>query len=464
MKMETITDFLVILLSVVSIVVAVIVVAKIFIPWLMRFMADRGWFWIRVGEISAVVVLKDKAVHKILISCNEDTKATQLVEMMVGEKRFKNFLQSFADAGEGRDGFLNWVYTSVGNKMFKFVPSGKLFWIGPPWLGYELYSWYEHSRDDYNPEVDPHYDLSLEEQTWDYNSRVKNADGVDFNSEWGVDTADPIQVTPKLTVTVEIMNPYLALFGVKYYQEAIEKEILAAWKSAVQELFYFSSQTSSKSTDEKTPADGENKNLQSSAQGRLNKALGFPEDSFANWPHLYKDSGVARMIYDVYGVWLKRVQITDIDPTDPSIRSSLQELLKAEIDATAVAKKAVGERNATKTKADGDSYATEKNGKASATVILEALKARATGLKKMAKDLSLSEGRKGELLLAADVLERVLKEANYTYMTGNPGDVSGWLSAIADRFDVGKNKDTAQSKAEETTPCEESGETQGEGK
>lgn len=396
--------------------IPVIVVALfISVPWFKRYLADNGWFWVRVTDMHAAIVLKDKAVRKVLIVCSVKAKVAQLEKFTVGSNQ--------------------------ESKIFEFVPVGEMFWIGFPWLGNELYTWYEHSRDDDNPDVDPHCMLSLVERTWDYHSTEEGKEDDEFASMWGVDTADPIQVRPKLVVSVEVVNPQQTLFGVQYFQEAIEKEILTAWKRAVQGLKYFSYESVQPSDkDQKNASTSKSSNLQTEVQDKLDELLGLPGKDAEHQPDSYEAGTPALMIYKVYGVWLKRVQIRDIDPTDSAIRANLQEVLKAQTAAAAKSEEAKGnrdakrteaegERDATKTKADGTAYEIEKKGKASAVAILAELNARADGLKKLATDLELSKAEGGgQILIIAETLKEMFKKAGHTIIAGSPGDITTWFS------------------------------------
>jgi regulator of protease activity HflC (stomatin/prohibitin superfamily) len=452
------------------------------IPLFLRYLADNGWLWVRTPEMHAVVVLKDKNLHKIILACSKEEKLAQLNQMIIGKERLAEVVHSFhspekMSREDIQSSLLKGFENVDSNMKYVVLPEGKLTWIGFPWLGYELFSWYENSRDDDKPEVDPHYTLWLGERTWDY-SLPESTEDKEFKlfiTEWGVDTADPIQVTPKLVVTVEVINPQKTLFGIKYFQEAIQKEILTAWKYAVQELEYFTYETQQVEQVEKEAMEkveleeaktkngakpkakkelaGVSGTLQIDARERLNKFLGLPsdkeihDDPDCQFPYKYESGKPARMVYDIYGIWLKRVRIRDIDPTDPGIREFLQKKLKAQTEAAALVEKAKGERDSQITKADGQVYETFNVGKAEADVITVKYRAKGTGLKNISDKLKFTN-KENEILVAAETTIELAQKSDYTYLAGDPGNIANFALAFADRLRGGMKKIESGSKEE----------------
>lgn len=380
------------------------------IPTIIRWLGDEGIFWFRLPENYGCFVLKDKKLHKVFIASSDEEKINS-IKCLTADTEYDEY--------------------------FQFITEG-LFWIGLPWFGYELHSWYELSKDDDNAEIDPLYILYFGERTWDYTTpeNAPEEKKLEFVNEWGVDTADPIQVTPKLVATAEVLHPIKAVFDIKHFQEAILKEILAAWRYAVHNLEYF---TYNEDNSSKVAA-GASGTLHTEAQKNLNKFL-FGEESQEGEisPENYKEGTPARMIYDVYGIWLKRVRIRDIDPTDTKIRDNLQEKLIAQTKAAATVETAKGERDSRVIKADGQVYETTEVGKAEAGVIRMKHIANGEGLEVISKKLDLKP-EENKILFAAEMAIKMTENSQYTYLAGMPGDIGTWIMAAADQMKGGLQK------------------------
>lgn len=389
-------------------------------PIIKRWFADNGWFWVRPPQMHSVISMQDRKIKKIFIVCANSEKTQRLVKEM-----------KLSGVNESQ------ILTSI---------EGNIFWIGLPWYGNEIYSWYEDSRDDDNPDTGPLYRLYLGERIWDYSSPKKGETYEKFIEEWGVDTADPIQVRPKIVVVVEVLNPIKTLFNVSYFQEAIQKEILSAWKKSVQDLEYFSYDDTtekdvviSEEGDKKIgkKAMSTSKLLQTKAQQNLDKILGLSETVVD--PENYAKEKVAYTIYRDYGVWLKRVSIRDIDPTDSAIRSSLEAKLKAQTEAAAATEKAKGTRDSKIITTDGEVYETKEKGKANAYAIEVGYKARARGLNIVAEKLGLTP-EDNKIMLVAEMISDLAEKSDYTYISGDPASVGNWALAAVDRMKDGVQK------------------------
>ena len=375
---------------IIGIVSVVVLLVLIFVAWpvFQRWLADNGWFWVRVPEMHAVVIMQDRNLHKIIIASSDNKKNSRL------QKELGDLIKE----------------DKVG-----ICQTGQLFWIGVPWK-FQLYSWYEYSADDVNPEVDPQYALDLRERIWDY-SADNDVDGAEhFNEEWGVDTADPIQVTPKLAVFVEVENPQAALFGVTYFQEGIQREVLTAWKKAVEGLHYFSY--------ERGGADpsGVSKDLQTQAQQKMNTILGLPANGIYEISDSDKSSrnSIAKRIYSDFGIWLKKVEVRDIDPTDSAIRGNLNQRLTAQTEAAATMERAKGVKQATITTAEGEAQAISMKGQAEADVVRMALEQKAKGLAEMMKASGIPKKQAAPLIVNSEAFLRAMAQVENISMVGDP--------------------------------------------
>ena len=385
-----------------------ILALSIFLPIIARQLADNGWFWVRVPERFGVFIMKDKNLQRILMAVTDKVKLGELQKVA-------------QDTGNGQ--------------LFEFVPDGQLIWVGLPWLGYELHSWYENSKDEIDPEMDPHYILDLMERTWDYSAEEMNEEEKEsFVNEWGVDTADPIQVIPKMSAVVEVVNPQKAVFSVTYFHEAVRREILKAWKDAAQEFHYFIYKTEeNKNGNDKFAIGKERLHLQ--VQDKFNELFGFSkeESKIPDEPTEYPEEKPARMIYDIYGIWVKHVLIRDVDPVEEEMRKNLQKKFTAQTEAAANIEKAKGDKVAKIQRADGEVYEIRETGKARAGASQAMFEAKAAGLKKISENLGLNEEDNKLLFLAEQTIE-MAKESDYTYFSGEGGQIGPMAMGFADRL------------------------------
>ncbi len=277
------------------------------------------------------------------------------------------------------------------------------------------------------------------ERIWDYGDEGDSESIASHNSMWGVDTADPIQVTPKLVVVVEVVNPQKAVYGVKYFHEAINKEILVAWKNAVQKFYYFSYEKDKESEEKGKVPEGKTR-LQTSVQAELDKLLGFVSgDVRIEHGRDYDEKTPVGIIYKDYGIWLKRVSIRDIDPTDDEMRKALQEKFKARTAAASEIEIAKGKKESKIIQADGKTYEIRELGKANAGAERAMYFAKGDGMKKMSKDLRLKP-EDAPIILATETVNETLKNADYTYLSGQPGDIASMAMAAVDRLKGSKDQ------------------------
>ncbi len=171
-------------------------------------------------------------------------------------------------------------------------------------------------------------------------------------------------------------------------------------------------------------------------------------------PEDYPKGKPARMIYDEYGIWLKRVRVRDIDPTEPKIRESLQEVLKARTDAAATAEKAKGTRDKDILEGIGQASKELKVGKAQAEVILAKFRAKGTGLNSIGKKLGFN-AEDNKLLASVEMAIELASKSDYVYMTGDPANVGNWALAAVDRFKSGAAKIASGTNGEAKVGLEE---------
>lgn len=411
------------------------------IPMFARYLSNYALFWVRPPEKFAVMVIKDNNLQRIL--------------MAVTDKRKLKILKKIRTE-------------TLNENLFEFVSHGDLVWIGLPWQGYTIQTWYERSRDELNPNADPHCALDLMERIWNFGTEdgLTEVELKDSIAKWGVETRDNIQVTPKLFLIGEVVNPQKTIYNVTYFQEAINMEILAAWKKAVQGLDYFSY----REDDKLGQVQDHKNNVQSAAQLEMDILLGFFDEN-KNRIHVefltpkgaiipisdrncYPEGSPVRMIYDEYGFLVKRVELRDIDPTDEKIRISIQDIFKAKNKAIEEVETAKGDQQAKIKRTVGDVYRTTELGKADGIATIYRSNGTAKGYELIKEKLKLSDANSA-LLLTTDMTVKALENADYTYLSGQPGDIGNWAMAAVDRMQGGLDKINSGSDNEASIGFEE---------
>src|SRR4030042_5004617 len=103
-----------------------------------RLLANRGIFFVRVPEMTALAITKDRALHVIYVVCSDRVW-----------KELTECLQTDAKNG-------------VHQHKSRLVRLEKksLKYIGPPWI-YRVYEWYYTKQDEDNVNERPLHSLSL---------------------------------------------------------------------------------------------------------------------------------------------------------------------------------------------------------------------------------------------------------------------------------------------------------------
>lgn len=378
-------------------------------------LADRAIFWYRGLENHSVIILKN-GVRVRLIFFSSDNEKIEEMKNYIGDE-------------EG----------------VEIAQAGKILWIGTPWSGIKLKSWYMNPKDDDDPNTYPQYSLYMGERTWDYLPSEESSERKSFVHEWGVDTADPVQVVPKLSVLVQATNAVKAVFDVEHHEEAIKKIILKVWKNAVQNLRYFVSYEK----------DGkeifETGDLQKNAQTYVNIFFYRDPDPCFTSPLNFHRNSLAWYIYSNYGFWVKKIMVRDIDPVDDKIREVLQNQIIAKTEAAAKVETASGSAAALKIETEAKSISTLQIGKAEAevtqikgeaeaTAIQAKLSAKGKGLKAIAENLGIDK-KDANVILGTEAATEMVKNSKYTYLSGQPGDIIKSIVMAADSLKKGEGNE-----------------------
>ncbi len=398
-----------------------------------RYLADRGWLWLRVPEMKAAFVEKDRGLYRIFVNVSGELQKhyRQLAA-------FKNHLAGY-------------------ERMTVLHPQKQIVWIGLPWVSRLKTPWYEHRKDRDNPEKDPIRFLDLKERVYEYN-------GGEGEVIPDVDSADPIQIRARLVVSMRIFDPEKSLYSVEFFKQAVQNEIAARWRKAISDLSYFQIQPGTaelvdvnkleinpgiqKQVHEKfctkilkisrMENDEENNYIPSASfnevTGNLIYSGDFPENSPA---------------YDIlhnWGVLILHLEVRDLDPADPDLRKEIEKKSMSRAIAAAALKEAEGKAAARIKEGEGERVYKEevaKGIKAQARAEREGI---AEGLKAIAQMVK-EEG--GNAALASDTAVRV---ASGTENMITEGGLSGFVGQLVKVADVIKSKKTTKSKKTEDSP------------
>lgn len=387
-----------------------------------RYLADKGWFWLRVPEMKAAFVEKDRGLYRIFVNVS----------------------------GELRDHFIKLAayknYQAGYERMVVLKPGKQIVWLGLPWVYRLKTPWYEHTDDIKNEEKDPVRFLDIKERVINY-----PGGGAEKPVIPDVDSADPIQIRAQLVVSLRVFDPEKALYNVQFFMEAVQNEIAGRWRNAISGLSYFQvplppGKDIKDITDkerierleinphiqkqvhekfsvfilkvskliEKTAESGkkseEEENFKptiefNKREGKLDYKDNFPEFSPA---------------YDIlnnWGIQLMHVEVRDLDPLE-NIRKALDERSEALAKAAARLKQAQGERAYKEEVAQGDK-----------AIEMARREGIAAGIKAIA-EIAKSEG--GNTALAADTAIRLAGETENLVTEGGLAGLVGQILRVAE--------------------------------
>jgi len=323
-------------------------------------------FWVRIPEMHAVFILRDKRLHRVLVSSSGPRS-----------KYFKDWIRSHQ-----KD------YTKV---VYEIVEPGKeLVWIGVPWR-HSIKTWYEDSQDAENAQTDPRGVLTLSERT------------MDWTPDESTSTADPIEVIAKLVISLLVVDPTKAVYSIQFYLEIIRKEIWAELRQVMIALKYFSiseevessmSEAGASASREEVEATFKrieltvNPDLQQKLYRLLNDRLGFigfQDEENDNPPLIYDDESkrlgelwpqfrpgsIVARIRDTYGVIISQpILIKDVDLADPALKAAVDMITKNRTEMINAVLKAESDRQSTARVADGEAYRIQKLGLPDGTALL----------------------------------------------------------------------------------------------
>ena len=389
-----------------------------------RDLADRGWWWVRMREKSAVFVVVDGACREVVVNTN-DRRQRERIEALVNTPDY------------------------AGPRIVLLQPGVGIYFMGIdafPWRVRVKDPWYERSQDVLNPQLEPFVELDLSERSWNLEPEH---DG-DGNMIPGgvvpvVGTRDPIDVVAKMFIRAIPVDPYKARFSTGFVGESIVSEITARWRKVVADLKYFPD------IEDFTPREGEDHEalmrrmleqdpqIQAKAHRALMIELGYfhrPADPNAEIeavppsrmsPTDYEAGTAAYIIYHIFGFDINDVELRDLNPKK-SVWEKMQAKTVAMSEGAAEFAAAKGKAEAAIREAKGEAEAAILKAKGKAEAITIEANAQAQALRVRA---AVMQEDGAELILAFDRAVEVAKNADVV-IAGTGTDLASALIAAAE--------------------------------
>ncbi|MBU4601044.1 hypothetical protein KKE88_03295 [Patescibacteria group bacterium] len=329
--METL--ILVILLAIWIGEVATIVIKA---PMLRITLGDLGDFWVRVPQNTALAILKHKKLDKMIFAISENNL-----------KKFpKEFRDKFNDPKEKRK------YVLIPD-----VKKGGLYWIGPSFLGYEVYEWYETEEDEKDG-INALHSIDLAEQVIKYlpQEPKKQKEGEktipieksEFDARYGVPSfksKDNIEIRTSLAIFFVVKDPEKALFSVRYRKRAIQEQTFPLWRDVLGKFSFFSYKVEPGEGESETSTQ-KNPDIKTEASNALKVSFGLNEKEI-NGEAGWDPEGIAAKLFEkAWGMWVRDITVGELEAADPEIEDSLAAQMKAHTKALATIEEAKGKKMA----------------------------------------------------------------------------------------------------------------------
>lgn len=375
-----------------------IAIVALVISWqvAVRKLSDRGWFWVRVPYMKYLAIETDRVLTRLLVACS-------------GER------------WDEIEGEYNKTKTPTDPPLER-VTEG-LVWIGVPWKK-RVKDWYETYADELDPNMPPLHSVGLEEKVYEYLPLTNASPDISEEERERISllnatqvpthqTADAIEARATLIVSEIVYNPMKALYNIVHRKTSILNKVLPVWREVVGGFNYFTYGQHLETNVQKVIS---RQIIELSREFRVAIGIsimepikGAPDKSEEERfkevritdPKNLPEGKIAKDIYDRWGTFLTSGEVKDFDAADPVMRTKLEEMLSAVIDAQAALQEALGIKGAEITKSE----ALKNNPEAQMRLVLETLKGM---------------GEKGNLILS-------LPEA------------SGFLSSLLEKFGAFKS-------------------------
>ncbi len=306
-----------------------------------RSLGNIGKFYVRVPHNTMIVIMRDKKLDTAVFAVSEEQK----IEF---EKLYKK--QNF--------------------NQFYLGKEGGLYYMGPPWRGYEVYEWYKTPEDQENT-MNPLHSVDLAVQVVKYSPKepkmVKKDDKIipaeesEYDPTNGVPcykSADNIEIRTSLTLYYIVKDPIKFLFSVRHVNKAIKDQIFPRWRDVIGRFSFFVykenvDNVGSIDDIKRKIKDGianVNPNIRTESNNALRKEvlgaekIGEERDS---------DKIAQKLFLDQWGLFAIDITVGELETANPEIEDALGKQIEAHLDALALIERANGEKKALELKGIG---------------------------------------------------------------------------------------------------------------
>ena len=275
---------------------------------LIRLMANKGIFFVRVPEMTALAIMKDRILHKIFVACSDQV------------------WKEITDCPSDKTPLTKLIRLRKGLK-----------YIGPPWI-YTVYEWYFTRKDQDAASVKPLHSLSLSVLNIQYEPESVDKE----NGTPNLKTGDGVEVAAKLVAYIVIRDPEKALFNIDHIKTFIRGQIMAEWRDVTAEFQFFQYLEAKEGETAEIYLRGAMEELNT----KLRDKIGItPFDEKKNICEIAQTSGkVEKILCDSGGIVLLDIALVEFEAADPEVEKALEEMLKGKAAAQKLIQVAMGEK------------------------------------------------------------------------------------------------------------------------
>jgi hypothetical protein len=305
---------------------------------MVRALAKRGQIWVLVPEMTALAIMRDRALDFILVICSD--KVWNEIKLCCD---IKNENERNPQSALSR--WFGFGRTEIeGNKIIRLRKG--LYFIGVPWI-YQVYEWFLTESDKLAAKK------ALHSLTLSIMNIVYEPQKIDpLNGVINLLTADGVEVQAKITYYLTIRHPEKSLFNIEHIKTFIRDLIIPAWRGVLSEFQFFTYK-------EIAAADSKENYLISAMQTlneKLKHALGIPEkkETRENFEELVKSfEGVAKILYNEGGIITEDITLSEFEPVREEVAKALENILIAKTEAQAAIQTATGQKEVDRLDGEG---------------------------------------------------------------------------------------------------------------
>lgn len=320
-----------------------------------RELAKRGRIWVLVPEMTALAIMRDRAVDFILVICSD--KVWEELKICCGivdseeERKIKDpenklNLQLSRQPQSALARLFGFRPSQIGGNKIIRLRKG-LYFIGMPWI-YRVYEWFLTETDKLSAKK------ALHSLTLAILNIVYEPEEIDpKNGVINLLTADGVEVKARLTFYGTVRNPEKALFNIEHIKTFIRDLIIPAWRNVLSEFQFFQYMEKADSAEKYLIAAMEILN------NKLRKDLGIHETKKAREDkEKFRDligsfTGVAKRLYDEGGIIAEDLTLSEFQPATGEVAKALENILIAKTEAEAAVQRADGQKQVDKLDGEG---------------------------------------------------------------------------------------------------------------